>query len=288
MKLPKTKFKIVCAVMVALITGTVMPFRGAAVDKVSMEEVIVKHLEAIGEADTRASITSRIITGTVTAAYHAPRIATFEGKAIMASTENKSFIGLQFENSGYAQEKFAYDGQDVTIGLMNPGERSNLGDFLLTHKDIVRFGMLGGILSSAWPLLNAADPKFKLSYAGTKKINGAPAIEVTLMPKKGSDIQVSIFLDQETYRHIRTEYTRVITAGLGANKDASGSQRPTRYRLVEDFSDFSKEGGLMFPHTYKISFSLDTMAGTGSADWTIKLNQFSFNQKIPPSTFKVQ
>src|SRR5204862_4561695 len=106
-----------------------------------------------------------------------------------------------------------------------------------------KLGLLGGTLSSAWPLLNATDPKVKLSYAGTKKINGVQAVEITFMPKSGSDLQFSMFFDQESYRHIRTEYTRLISAGLGANMDASGSQRSTRYHMTEDISDFSKEGG---------------------------------------------
>jgi hypothetical protein len=257
-------------------------------DKVSVEEVLAKHLESIGPAETRASIKTRIVVGTVLAALHAPANANFTGQAIMASDGNRNFIGMQFENSGYAQEKFAFDGQEVTIGLTTPGNRSNLGDFLLTHKDAVKLGLLGGTLSSAWPLLNAIDPKVKLSYAGTKKVNGTQAIEIKFTPKSGSDLQMSLFFDQETYRHIRTEYTRLISAGIGVNMDASGSQRASRYRIVEDFSDFNKEGGLTLPHTYKISAEFDTRAGTYAGDWEMKFKQFNFNQQIPASTFKVQ
>ena len=168
------------------------------------------------------------------------------------------------------------------------GERSNLGDFLSSHTDAVKLGLVGGTLSSAWPLLNPSEQKAKLSYAGTKKINGTPTIEVKFSPKSGSDLQISLFFDQQTYQHLRTEYTRLISAGIGANMDASGRQRATRYRMVEDFSDFRKEGGLMLPHSYKISLDLDTQGGTFAADWEMKFTQFNFNQTIPPATFKPQ
>jgi len=282
------KARLICVVVIMFVGAAINPLRPLASDKVSVDEVIAKHLESIGPAETRASIKTRIVSGTLLASFRAPRNANFPGQAIMASEGNKNFIGMRFENSGYAQEKFAFDGQDVTIGLMNPGDRSNLADFLLTHKNTVKLGLVGGTLSSAWPLLNSSDQKAKLSYAGTKKINGTPAIEIKFTPKGTSDVEISLFFDQETYRHIRTEYTRLISAGLGANMDASGSQRSTRYRMFEDFSDFSKEGGLMLPHSYKISLELDTRAGSFSADWAMKFTQFDFNQSIPASTFRVQ
>ena len=278
--------KLAGGMVIIFLMAALTPSGATPSEKVSVEEVIAKHLESIGAAETRASIKTRILSGTVAAAFRAPRTANFTGDAVMASEANKNFIGMRFENSGYGQEKFAFDGKDVTIGYSNPGDRSNLGDFLLTHKDAVKSGLLGGTLSSAWPLLNP-DLKVKLSYGGTKKINGADAIEIKFTPKSGSDLEVSLFFDQQTYRHIRTEYSRLISAGMGANMDASGSQRSTRYKMIEDFSDFSKEGGLTLPHSYKISLDLDTRNGTFSAEWGMKFTQFDFNQAIPPATFKV-
>jgi len=205
----------------------------------------------------------------------------------MASQDNKSFIGMRFENSAYAQEKFAFDGQDVTIGYLIPGDRSNLGDFLLTHKDILKLGLMGGALSNGW-LQNLPAQKAKLENAGTKKIDDKPVIQINYSARMSTDLQISLFFDQETFRHVRTEYTRMISAGIGANIDASGSQRLTRYKMTEDFSDFQKEGGLILPHSYRITLDLDTRGGTFTGDWTMKLTQFDFNQPIPPATFKVQ
>jgi hypothetical protein len=147
---------------------------------------------------------------------------------------------------------------------------------------------MGGALSSAWPLLNLSAQRVKLESGGTKKIDGKPTFEIKYSPRTGSSVQISLFFDQETFRHVRTEYTQVISAGIGANINASGAQRPRRYKMIEDFSDFQKEGGLTLPHTYKITLELDTPGGTFAGDWQLTLTQFNFNQAIPPSTFKIQ
>ena len=148
MKRNTVKPKFLSALVAFVIVAVMNPMRSLAADKITPEEIVAKHLESIGASETRASIKSRIASGTVITIRRAPGTARFTGQAIMASEDNKSFIGMNFENSAYAQEKFAFDGQNVTIGYMVPGDRSNLGDFLLTYKDILKLGLMGGTLSS--------------------------------------------------------------------------------------------------------------------------------------------
>ena len=57
--------------------------------------------------------------------------------------------------------------------------------------------------------------------------------------------------------------------------------------MIEDFSLFKAEGGLNLPHIYAIKLSVDTVNGTFLAEWTIKLTNFDFNQKIDQSAFNV-
>ena len=57
--------------------------------------------------------------------------------------------------------------------------------------------------------------------------------------------------------------------------------------MVEDFSLFKTEGELNLPHIYTIKLSVDTVNGTFVAEWTIKLTNFEFNQKIDPAAFNV-
>lgn len=273
--------------LLMLAAACALPSEAAALEKLRPEEIVAKHLESIGAAESRSSIHSRIIAGTIVATLRAPGTAQFNGRAVIASEGDKNMIGMGFENASYSQEKFGFDGEAVTVGFARPGVRGYLGDFLMTHKDILKYGLVGGTLSSAWPLLNLSEKSAKLEYGGTKKIGGKTTYELKYMPRGGSDLQISLFFDTETFQHLRTEYTRFIPAGIGANIDASGSQRATRYRMVEEFSDFRKESGLTLPHSYKIGLERDTPGGTFVGDWNLTLTQFAFNQPIQPGSFNM-
>jgi hypothetical protein len=60
----------------------------------------------------------------------------------------------------------------------------------------------------------------------------------------------------------------------------------TRYRLVEEFSDFKTEGAMTLPHTYKIHFEQQG-AGTQISDWVMTLVKFDFNQHLGIGDFDV-
>jgi len=264
-----------------------LPFSSLASDKIQPEEIVTKHLDSIGPAETRASVHSRIAAGTVVATLRSPGTAKFSGRAVMASDGIKNMIGLGFEDSGSYQEKFGFDGRNLTVGFVRPGVHGYWGDFLLTHQNIIKEGLVGGTLSDAWPLLNLSEKKAKLEYRGIKRMDGKSLHELKYIPHGSSDLEISLFFDTETFQHLRTEYTRLIAAGIGTGIDASGQQRPARYKMVEEFSDFKKESGLTLPHTYKVGLDLETRAGRLIVDWEFTLTEFAFNQPIPAATFNV-
>lgn len=292
-------------VILVAITAAVVPSNVHAQEKLRPEEIVAKHLDSIAAAELRASVKSRIAAGPVVAILRAPGTAKYDGRGVLASDGNKNMIGVGFENAGQFQERFAYDGKDVTVGFARPGVRGYLGDFLLTHDNIIKEGLVGGTLSDAWPLLDSSDKKPKLEYRGIKKSGGKTLHELRYTPQGGSDLDISLFFDTETFQHVRTEYSRVISAGLGTGRagdrglqrgtgtaasgavDASGQQRPTRYKMVEHFADFKKQSGMTLPHSYKVELEMDTRGGTFKGEWEFTLTDLAFNQKIPADTFNV-
>ena len=277
---------------------TLVGFPVSASDKMRPEDVVAKHLESVGAGETRASIHNRIVAGTVVFTVTAPSIAKFDGDCVLASEGNKNMIAMAF-GGAVVQEKFAFDGSKVTAGSPRPGSRGYWGDFLLTHDNIVKHGLVGGVLSDSWPLFNLSDKKQSLEYRGTKKIDGKTLHEIEYVPRGSSDLKIVLFFDSETFRHERSEYTRTISAGLGSAttlgsgiragaQDSSGQQRTTRYKMVEEFGDFKKEGGLSLPHSYKVKLEFDTRGGTQVVNWDFTLTGFAFNQPLPPATFNVK
>ncbi|MFN2412352.1 MAG: hypothetical protein ABR535_04760 [Pyrinomonadaceae bacterium] len=106
---------------------------------------------------------------------------------------------------------------------------------------MLKEGLLGGSLSTAWPLLHA-DRKAKIDYEGKKAINDKETIVLTYAPRGGSDLSIKLYFEEGTYRHVRSEYILVRAAAQGATVDTSAGQSGTIYRLVEDFSVFRKIG----------------------------------------------
>jgi hypothetical protein len=270
-----------------LLAGGLVAAPAATAQKMKAEELVAKHLEAVGTAETRASVKSRIITGTVVAQFRSPVVGQVSGRAVLASQGERSLIGMVFDNSNYPHEKVGFDGENVTTSYVRPGVRSSLGEFLLSQKSLVRGGLLGGALSESWPLSDMAGRKPKLDYAGTKKVGARQAHELKVYPRGGSDLKISLFFDAETFQHIRTEYSRVQPAQMGSSPDASAQQRESRFRMTEEFSDFRKEGGLTLPHDYRIRLEFDTRTGTYLSEWHMALSQFSYNQPIDPNSYKV-
>ena len=265
------------------------PPRARAGDKLKPEEIVAKHLEAVGAAETRESIKSRIILGTVAVTFRAPSAGQGLGRAVLASQGEKNVFGMVFDNSpGYPQEKVGFDGKDVTASYVRPGVRSPLGDFFLTYRTVVKQGLVGGVLSQSWPLFGLSENRGKLEGGGTKKVGDRQAYELKYLPKGGSDLRISLFFDAETFRHVRTEYTRTLTAQMGRTPETSAQQSETRYKMTEEFSDFRKESGLDLPHVYKLKLEIRSQGVSFDADWVTTMTEFNFNQRIDPNAFDVE
>ena len=259
----------------------------AQTQKLKADEIIAKHLEAIGGTETLQSVSSRVSTGTVVVTFREPGTGQLGGRVVLASEGPKQMMAMAFDNAtNYPHERIGFDGKDVSGGYVHPGSRSSLGDFLLTNQAILKQGLWGGELSQSWLLLNP-NRKVKVEAGGMKKIGDRQAYQLKCYPS-GSDLKISMYFDAETFHHLRTEYERSVIAQMGGTPETSANQSETRYKLVEEFSDFKKEGGLTLPHAYKINLDITTgRAGAVKAQWDLSLSDFKFNQQLQPGSFDV-
>ncbi len=259
----------------------------SATDKMTPEELVARHLESIGPAKARASVTTRIIAGKSLVNFRTPPPGQASGRAVLASEGLKSLIGMSFPNPIYPGEQLGFNGKSFMAGYTTPGVRSSLGSFLMTHDLVFKQGLMGGTLSTAWPLLDLNGRNPQLEYAGLKKVDNRRLHELRYLARGGSDLEIVLFFEEETFRHVRTQYERVIAASIGTRSAIDAKEKETRYKMVEEFSDFKDEGGLNLPHSYKIKLIIDTGAGTFLADWEITLTQFTFNESIDPNSFTI-
>lgn len=253
--------------------------------KLKAEDVIAKHLESLGSPEARAAVKSRVMQGTVLATVRIGGGGQLKGGAVMASQARMSLIGLVFGTDDYGNEKMAYDGNKLTLGELRPGTRTRFGGFILTHDILFKEGLIGGTLSSAWPLLDLAARNPKLRYAGTKKLDGRQTHIIEYEPRSGGNLDIRMFFDAETFQHVRTEYQQEFAAATVSRPELAASQKSTRLKFTEDFSDYRKEGVLILPHTYKMQLTFETENHPLLQDWVVSLSQFLFNKELDPKQF---
>ena len=254
-------------------------------DKIKLEELIAKHLEAIGTAEARRAGRSRIVAGGSMMNVKTGGRGNASGAALIASQDGKVLLKAEFSNAAYPFEKLGFDGKKFYAMQYAPGARSPLAQFFMSHDAIFTEGLIGGTLSSAWPLLNLLDRDPTLQYGGTEKVKGRQTHKVKYTPRAGSELKITLFFDAETFHHLRTDYERVIPAPMGATPGASASQREIRYKLVEDFGDIRPENGLNLPHTYNLQFSVFQLNNPLALDWTMNLSKFTFDYPIDAKEF---
>lgn len=279
------------ALLAALLPSTpraATPARGD--DKMKAEDLIAKHLEAIGPQAARAAAQTRIVGGSSRAVFKARSTSgAIDGQVVIASTDNKVVLGMRFDSPNYPGERFGFDGRKFTVGYITPGVRSPLGNFALTNDEIFKEGLVGGTLTSAWALLNVAERKAKIEYGGTDKVNDRAAHKLRYYPNKGSDLKITLYFDAETFQHVRTQYDRIIGARLGAGgPESSARQQETRFKIVEDFGDYKEENKLKLPHSYKLQIEITKTAGSSLDRWEMTLDQFAFDQEIDDRMFNVE
>jgi hypothetical protein len=280
----------VSIVAVILLALTSLPPNARAVDKMSPEDVIAKHLESIGSAEARSSAQSRVIVGASHLTFKVRNnTGVIEGRVVLGSVDHKILYAMSFPSPDYPSEKFGFDGKKFSVGYLKPGTRSTLESFILIHEMVFKEGLMGGTLSSAWPLLNIAERKAKLEYDGTEKIGSQLTHKLKYSPNKGSDLEITLYFDATTFQHVRTQYERVVGARLSSGGiDSQASQKASRYKMTEDFSDYKQEGKLNLPHTYKLQLDIETTTGSSSHKWEMKLSDFAFNQEIDENGFNVE
>lgn len=275
------KYAALFVLYVAVLTAPVFS------QKMKAEDILAKHLDSIGTAEVRANNTSRAAVGDAQVSYNFPKGVSGTGKIVIASAGEKFFWGINININNYPQEKFSFDGKKVKVSYLRNVGASVLGNFIQTNNMLVEESLLGGTLSTSWTLLNFANKKAKISYDGTKKIDGKETYVLEYSPKSG-DLNIKMFFDKETFRHVRTEYKKDFPVPLGRTITESASQKKSYLKVVENFGDYKEEFGLTLPHSYNFTYSFIGQNSTTEVEWIFNLTGFLFNEKFDDITFDAE
>jgi hypothetical protein len=236
-----------------------------------------------------------------------------DGKGQIVSDGKKFQLMMKLPNNEYRGEQIIFDGDKDKVAFSTAQQaRSAFGNFVFVQDAVIREGLIGGVLTTAWPLSNLGERKAKLSFDGLKKIDGQELYDLRYRPRKNTDLEIHLYFDPQTDHHVETTYSysssesfasfapstavgNAPTTGSastqtgGTAETAGARQYPNRYRLTEKFSDFKTADGVTLPTHYDIQFSQELQNGrTILSDWDLKGLEVSSNVSLDPRNFEVK
>jgi hypothetical protein len=269
--------------LLALIPTLAAGGMARADEKPSAESIVARHLEALGAADLRAAQALRVVQGTCRFEIRRGGGGSLEGKTRVSSEGRRYRVELGFSSSEYYGESLAYDGHKADVGFMQPGRRSPLGEFLATYDVVLKEGLVSGVLSSAWPLLDLAGRGSKLKYDGLKKVDERTLHRIAYKAARGQgDVEVLLFFEPESFRHVRSEYRLGLRPGMSSAIDRSASQQDVRFEIDETFADFQTVAGLTLPRRWTLILNMDGPSTNALWRWESVVERVSTAGAAPP------
>lgn len=254
------------------------------------EELVARHLDAIGNAQTRTGLKSRVVQGLGLYKILVGGSGSIPAKFVFASEGQKSDFLLKVNANGFMGEQFICDGSRTSVaGTYLDKSRSEFGTFILSEDIILRENLLGGVLSSGWPLLDLEAKKAKVHFEGIKKIDGKELLTLRYQPKKTTDLLIFLYFDPQTYQHVETIYKMEPSNTLEGGESAMAGRSTRRFRIEEHFSDFKTADGLTLPHVYDLRFTLEAESGFAkSIEWEMTNLNILNNQSVDQRSFQVK
>jgi hypothetical protein len=293
-----------------------------AQQKLTAEQVLQRHTDSVGSSATLANAKSRVVEGTAFYRILTNGTGEFPGKAVMASSDNKFHTLLKTDAQGYHGERFISDGDGKTSVATTYANftRSHFGDFLQRENVPLQDGLLGGVLTTAWPLIAANFPKETFQYEGLKKVDGVELHVVGYKPKRKTGLKITLFFEPQTFRHVLTTYVEQEDAGLargaidpnltpaqgkGASGIANGMAqtanslsgpdvrtarlRPTTWMIEERFGNFTTLDGLTLPFHYDLRYQEQLQNNiTNTIDWEVRVTGVHNNIPVDAKNFEIR
>ncbi len=247
---------------------------GVAKDEFQAVDFVKQHLNSIGSEQALAAVKNRGVGGTVSFQIVTGGSGREDGRQVLVSEDDKLVSLFQLPNHNYPGERFVSDGKKVFVAELAASVHSALGEFVMAHSEILTEGLWGGTLSTGWALAHMDKRLAKLEDRGLKKVDGRELHRVDYVPKKPSNLQIELYFEPDTFRHVMTVYSFTTAPPMSHNRTENGRQLELHYRLEERFADFKSIDNLSLPSRWTIQFSWDRPGG---------LTGYSGNKRAPVS-----
>lgn len=218
------------------------------------DEVVEKHLAAMGGRAAMAKLTTQVAKGTVSVSTPAGNIGGTIESSRKAPNKSRTFMVLDLSQFGQS---------DAVIDQRCDGTSGWVGNSLQGDQDLSG-SPLQSMLNNTFPtpLLDYKAAGGKVELAGKDSVGGRPAVIVVHTPKAGTPTKY--FVDAETYVLVRA-VTTIEAPGAGAIEQTS---EPGDYRDVDGI---------------KVAFSVAITNPAQSL--TITMSSVAFNAPVDDAIF---
>lgn len=290
----KASLRFLC--VVALLVS--FPSGGHSED-LTVAQLIQQHLNSIGDLESPEVAPARSLTGAGEFRMVVGGTGSLHGAVALLSQGHKLYFSVDFDYPQYPGEKIGYDGKKARVQYINPSGRSPLGNFLHTYNLIVKEGLLGGSLSTCWPLLDLTGRRPKLKYRGLRKIGDKKLHRLSYQPRRGGrNIKVNLYFEQETFHHVRTEYIVTLRRGMRTSRNLAtpteDAGREDEFQLIETFDTFRNLEGLTLPTRWSLRYSESKRGGASGlggpglvVEYDFWIENITYGEEVNPKVFAV-
>lgn len=274
----------------------------AARDESPTADFVRQHLNSIGTDQARAAAKNLVAEGTVTFQILNRGPQTWEGPATLVSEGNKLASSMTFPSAFSSTEWFVRDDKKTSTAG-HPGW-TQFGNFIKVHNEILTEGLWGGVLSTGWALSHLDEHRAKLQDRGVMKEDGVRLHRIDYFPKKRSDLEIHLYFEPDTFRHVMTVYLMTIAEPSGdacynrvshsvdlcpAQNGRTGDvARSMSYRLEERFGDFKNVDNLTLPARWIIRFTYGAVYKGDIHQYDITETKISSNMTLDPKSFELK
>jgi len=250
----------------------------AADDKkpsLTAEEIINKHIEAIGGRDAISRFKTRIAIGTV------KKENDPEAKmAIMSELPNRVSAVFLFPSYDL---KFSYDGSNAALQPQLP---PRYGPFANKYREMLASGLMFNGISLYNHILQSSED-IKLQAKGTKKVRGRDAYVIEAKRSKGETTR--LYFDAQNFMWVRTDYGKAhISAEIKpfTNDPVAHGEDELTVDFYIETSDFRDVEGVKLPFKFEQTVTVPILRQSKSGTISGVITEYRHNETIDPQMFQ--